>query len=1130
MKKALGILSVLVLITVMLVSCNAEQNVNDTVEVSFNVSSSRTLTVKNDDFISVNSDKLTWYYHGEKKTDTGFITGQSESMNKNHEKYWTKISKGNELASTKVTFSQGQWYFEVKAMKGNTQMYYGVSNGNVLLTKENRTISISVSPFVSGAKGTLKIDSVYIDPKDSGSENVAPNRLLINGVLKDISIPEGSTSLSYTEQVEPGTYTVEVQRVGEEDTGVILASASKTVVVYSGLTTTIKGSVEEDTTTGTFDPQPIKPEGKETVTVPTTGKAVVEFVNVTPSMEADKSTKVTIPSAVVTSETRAVTLDIVVKDSESVADNSFNVTTNYGVAASISLTMKNDGQAITNFGSNKVTVETYIETGLSGVKVKYNGQDGDPSESDIEYVPATGKLTFKTTHFSEFYVEAEKQAKIGDEEYLTLQKAFDAAEDGDTVILLVNVDPTQTLVVSKRITLDLNGGTITNTNDIWDDATADWSLISVRGGDLTVNGNGSLISKDNDCFALDIQDGGNLVIKNGTYVGNISAVYAYEGTLLIEGGEYSIIQQSNISGKPYEFLLNCYDANRINDTASIVVSGGKFHKFNPANCKAEGDGTNFMREWFSTKNIGTEDDPIYEACSAYECAEIKIYSSEGLLEFARLVNEEGKTFEGKTVKLMADIDLADVDWTPVGTNADGANKFKGTFDGNYKTISNMTIDQNADYHAAGFFGALNGTAKNIVFDNANVSSVSSPASGGITDNGTAVVAGSIYTSGSIEGVTVKNSTVSGNRYVGGISGYTYGSVKNCTVEKTTITTTPDNLTGAYDNGDKAGGIVGAFWHENAYEVSGNTVKDVTVTGYRDIGGIVGYANGNVTSNTVNGLTLIQDYSILSTPRTTVEAIIGRHDGFAVDASNGFSDVNFVVEALDQLKRAVKFNGSNIIIKCNIALEEPITIDGDNITLKGDGNYTISGYPVNVKTTSNVTFENVNFATPDNIKHNASSVYASGLEGKVVFDDCTFTNPQWECIQITPMDGAEIVVKNCTFIVDGKGIYAKENGTKVERMLHIQNTDATGMYTATITNNRFIGVDLCRNSVIDIDDIAAFANVTCGGNTFANHDGTDVSTLADGKIYININGKYDAANVATETYAQFTQSPAAALHP
>ena len=194
---------------------------------------------------------------------------------------------------------------------------------------------------------------------------------------------------------------------------------------------------------------------------------------------------------------------------------------------------------------------------------------------------------------------------------------------------------------------------------------------------------------------------------------------------------------------------------------------------------------------------------------------------------------------------------------------------------------------------------------------------------------------------------------------------------------------------------------------------------------------------------------------------------------------------------------------------------------------GDGNSIISSKEVYISPTANVSFKNVNFANTVWDNNKASSVYASGLEGKVVFDGCTFTNPQWECIQITPKDGAEVIVTNCTFVVDGTVTYA--HGTKVERMLHIQNTAATGKYTAVITNNSFIGVDLCRNAVIDVDDIEAFANVTCGGNTFANPDGTTVSAMADGMIYVNINGLYDAANVATDTYAQFKQTPAAALH-
>ena len=224
-------------------------------------------------------------------------------------------------------------------------------------------------------------------------------------------------------------------------------------------------------------------------------------------------------------------------------------------------------------------------------------------------------------------------------------------------------------------------------------------------------------------------------------------------------------------------------------------------------------------------------------------------------------------------------------------------------------------------------------------------------------------------------------------------------------------------------------------------------------------------------------------------------------------------------------------GKDVVLTQDIELTAAVTINGD-AKIVGDGKSIISQYPVNVAKDANVTFQNVNFATPTNTKNNASSVYAKKLEGKVVYDGCTFTNPQWECIQITPVDGADITVTNCTFIVDGTGTYAKADGTKVERMLHIQNDSAPladhANYTVTVKNNKFIGVDLCNNSVIDIDDIAAFANVTCGGNTFYNHDGTAVTTPADGMIYVNIVGGYSGEYVATNTYAQFTQSPAKAL--
>lgn len=272
-----------------------------------------------------------------------------------------------------------------------------------------------------------------------------------------------------------------------------------------------------------------------------------------------------------------------------------------------------------------------------------------------------------------------------------------------------------------------------------------------------------------------------------------------------------------------------------------------------------------------------------------------------------------------------------------------------------------------------------------------------------------------------------------------------------------------------------------------------------------------------------------DVKNLPTFNVVVNAYGIQKDGFD-DAKAAFAAA-FTPTSADALSAAISNAkaGDTIVLQNDAVLTAPLTIDKD-ITIEGNG-ATISAQAVNVAPTAKVTFKGMNFAEPDNADNNASCVYASGLEGKVVFDGCTFTNPQWECIQITPKDGAEIVVTNCTFIIDGNGTYANLAGgqDKAERMLHIENTAASGNYKVTVTNNKFIGVDMVRNSVIDIDDIAAFEHVTCGENSFYNHDNTLATTLSDGMIYINLKGKYDPASIATGTYDQFTQTPAAALH-
>ncbi len=178
----------------------------------------------------------------------------------------------------------------------------------------------------------------------------------------------------------------------------------------------------------------------------------------------------------------------------------------------------------------------------------------------------------------------------------------DALVNGGNIKVDNDVDTGKAVMtVTKDTTLDMNGKTIQNTENIWiDNAGSDgnWSLISARNGaNLTITGNGTFKAKENDAMAVDVQSGATVTIKNGTFIGNVDAVYVTEGTAIIEGGHFSI-QQLSQQGD-YRYLLNCYDANYKNGTAKIIVKGGTFVNYDPSHSNSENPQANFVAEGYS---------------------------------------------------------------------------------------------------------------------------------------------------------------------------------------------------------------------------------------------------------------------------------------------------------------------------------------------------------------------------------------------------------------------------------------------------------------------------------------------------------------------------------------------------
>lgn len=267
-------------------------------------------------------------------------------------------------------------------------------------------------------------------------------------------------------------------------------------------------------------------------------------------------------------------------------------------------------------GGYKYLSMDYLLVGADKATVDVAFNYGGPQNRTFTNVPVQrnyrtniyGSLLTNTTDFNVVIEPAFATTNYN------LGALYTASQIGGAVTLSDNVDFDRTIAVQpgKTMSVNLNGKTVKNTTVLWENPSVpnSWSLFSVRGTDskLTLSGDGDVIAKANDCYAVDVQGGGHLVIEGGHYNGNIHAVYVTEGVAEIKGGTFEVQQKYPDAEKADEFVLNCLDENRKNGTAKIIVTGGTFIGFNPGDCKAEGNGTNFVAPGYASIANGTAAD------------------------------------------------------------------------------------------------------------------------------------------------------------------------------------------------------------------------------------------------------------------------------------------------------------------------------------------------------------------------------------------------------------------------------------------------------------------------------------------------------------------------------------------
>ena len=300
-------------------------------------------------------------------------------------------------------------------------------------------------------------------------------------------------------------------------------------------------------------------------------------------------------------------------------------------------------------------------------------------------------------------------------------------------------------------------------------------------------------------------DGGanEVIFRNCTFSG-FNATAAAITMITFEGCTFKANGKSNYNG------INLWGSAKMINTnfefdGSVgnewvdAISADKTYEF--TGCTING-GTIMSSYYFFSRNTDTDitiDGTLYEDYSTVTY----LASAKDMTWFAEQVNVEKNSYNGKTVKVTADIDLKGVNWVPVGQT--GATQFMGTFDGQGKTISNLTIDATAQTganYSTGLFGWLNKAV--------------------------------------VKNVNVNGASVKGNHNVAVIAGYLETS--GCTVENCHVTgaAVECHVANSEANGDKCGVIVGNVPNAGT-SINSCTAKNSTVSAGRDAGQVVGAA-------------------------------------------------------------------------------------------------------------------------------------------------------------------------------------------------------------------------------------------------------------------------------------------------
>ncbi len=490
-------------------------------------------------------------------------------------------------------------------------------------------------------------------------------------------------------------------------------------------------------------------------------------------------------------------------------------------------------------------------------------------------------------------------------------------------------------------------------------------------------------------------------------------------------------------------------------------------------------------------------------------------------------------FTDKYVKLTANIDLDGENWNPIGSMSGDKGSFKGIFDGDGYTISNLYIE--ASGTGLGFFARTTGNAviKNLTFENVKIKS---------TDNShyAGTVVANSYASTKIENVHVKgNIDISGRGYIGGISGHGYVKMDNVSVIG------EGTISSSYWC---AGGILG-YGAEGATDIKNAKVEGtgnglVVRSAAGGLGSIVGMAEDNHGTQPISGSNLsaknvkLQTYAGAYSVETYGEYALGYlYGGNDTSILTGYLIIENVTfdcstgNTNPEVSDAVATVGNVIYFDLSSALNavndnETITILRDVTFTKNSVGYTDGTYTDGVRYNGdkNFTVDFNGYTLTDDGCVNDYLIYINNKgdkENEITFIGGTIVskNGCWSAVCV----GASNSLKKTALNLNEMNI-ENRNGAEYSGNLAVRVRGSESVENIVNVNNGTVITSDGASFGIAASTDGSIVNINNGAKVVQKNSGTtggnNVYTAVGGKGVINI---YDGAAIESDAYGVHTMT-------